>query len=283
MFFSMLANAQTTLQVASKNIERTLPYKQGYELSLEGEKADVTILAGANGVIKVSVEIFAENPSLIDARVDLEQVQFEANVAGQRVILRNYIKPFADGKKPKSNLKTIYRIYVPSNCAVDLKNKFGKANISNLFNFFKSKTEFCNVTLQNMNGGMNIESKFGDVVGSNISGEVYINATRSNVNLKQLRGSYFINNSYGNTIVDASTEQINLKIYGEQSNVVFYAHQKPYNYDISAKGGDISLPKNLSFMLNDHGEWGKNALQSVKNTQQVVTIKVNFGSVKVID
>ena len=115
---------QTTLQVATKNIEKTLPYKSGYELSIEGEKADVIVQAGSGNVVKVLVEITAKNPNMNQAKQDLEQVSFDAEVQGRRVILRNFIKPYNNGKKPESSLKTKYLIYVPSECAVQLKNNF---------------------------------------------------------------------------------------------------------------------------------------------------------------
>jgi hypothetical protein len=282
-FITFSLNAQTTLQVATKNIVRTLPYKPGYELSIDGEKADVIIQAGANSVVKVMVEITSKNPNLSDAQKDIEQVQFDAEVVGKQVILRNFTKPFSNGQKPKSNLSVAYRIYVPSECAVDLKNKFGKASISNLFNLFQSKTEFCNVTLQNIKGKINIDSKFGDITGKQLSGDVRIKAHRSNVSLSQLKGNYNINIDHGNANIVADIAQINLSIYGENANVVFAPHGRSYNYDLSAKGGEISLPQNLSFSINDNGSYGKSAYFKPQNTQQVITIKVNMGSVKVVN
>jgi hypothetical protein len=282
-FITFSSTAQTTLQVATKSIVRTLPYKPGYELSIDGEKADVIIQAGANSVVKVMVEITSKNPNLAEAQKDLEQVQFYAEVVGKQVILRNFTKPFNNGQKPKSNLAVAYRIYVPSECAVDLKNKFGKASISNLFNLFQSKTEFCNVTLQNIKGKINIDSKFGDITGKQLTGDVRIKAHRSNVSLSQLKGNYNINIDHGNANIVADIAQINLNLYGENANVIFAPYGRSYNYDLSAKGGEISLPQNLSFSINDNGSNGKSAYFKPQNTQQVITIKVNMGSVKVVN
>ncbi len=282
-FSTFSSTAQTTLQVATKNVVRTLPYKPGYELSIDGEKADVIIQAGANSVVKVMAEITSKNPNLAEAQKDLEQVQFDAEVVGKQVILRNFTKPFSNGQKPKSNLAVSYRIYVPSECAVQLKNKFGKASISNLFNLFQSKTEFCNVTLQNIKGKINIDTKFGDITGKQLSGDVRIKAHRSNLSLSQLKGNYNINIDHGNANIVADIAQINLNLYGENSNVIFAPHGRSYNYDLSAKGGEISLPQNLSFSINDNGSNGKSAYFKPQNTQQVITIKVNMGSVKVVN
>ena len=143
---------QSTLQVATKNIEKTLPYKSGYELSIEGEKADVIVQAGSGNVVKVLVEISSKNPDFNQAKLDLEQVIFDAEVQGKRVILRNFIKPYNNGKKPESSLKTKYQIFVPSDCAVQLKNNFGKTTVSNLYNFLQMYTEFSQVSITNIRG-----------------------------------------------------------------------------------------------------------------------------------
>jgi Putative adhesin len=282
-FFISNLSAQTTLEVAVKTIEKTLPYKPGYELSIEGEKADVIVQAGANSVVKVLIEITSKNPNLEEAKKDLEQVHFDAEVQGRKVILRNYTKPYNNGDKPKSSLRTAYRIYVPSECAVALKNTFGKANISNLFKFFHSRTEFCNVTLQNMKGKINVDSRFGDIVGKQLDGDVRINARRSNVSLSQLRGTYNLNMYYGKANIMADAGQINLNVIGENADVTFFPYGKTYNYDLAAKGGEISLPQNLSFSINDNGANGKSAFFKPQNTQQLITIKINMGNVKVVN
>jgi hypothetical protein len=185
--------------------------------------------------------------------------------------------------KPNSNLVTSYVIYVPSQCAVDLKNKFGKASISNLFNIFQSKTEFCNVTLQNIKGNISIDSRFGDVSGRDLDGNVYVKAHRSNVTLSQLKGTYSMNIDHGKASISADISQINLTVYGDNSDVVFFPHGRSYNYDLMAKGGEISLPQNLSFSVSDNGNYGKNAFLKPQNTQQAITIKVNMGNVKVVN
>lgn len=284
LILGYLCIAQKTLQVATKNIEKTLPYKTGYELSIEGEKADVVVQAGSGNVVKVSVEITAKNPSMTIAKQDLEQVNFDAEVQGRRVILRNYVKPYANGKKPESSLKTKYLIYVPSDCAVQLKNNFGKTNVSNLYNFLQLYTEFSQVALNNIKGKVNVDTKFGDVVGKNLDGNVMINARRSNITLSDLKGSYTLNSSHGNVNVTANLEPINLNVSGDNTNVVFNAYQKPYAYDLNTKKGTIDLPQNLAFSINDGGQNLKSAtFRPTGQVRGVVTIKVNFGNIKVLN
>jgi DUF4097 and DUF4098 domain-containing protein YvlB len=285
LIISHCALGQTNLQVASKQIEKTLPYKSGYELSIEGEKADVIVQSSANNIIKVSVEITAKHPDLNKAKQDLEQVEFDAEVVGRRVVLRNFIKPYANGKKPDANLKTKYMIYVPSDCAVQLKNNFGKTNVSNLYNFLQMYTEFSQVALNNVKGKINIDTKFGDINGKNLDGDVHINSRRSNITLSEIRGSYNINMAYGKANITASQEQINLNLVGDNADVIFNPYKKPYAYDLNTKSGLIELPQNLAFSINDGG--GQNlksaSFRPSGQVRGVVTIKMNFGNIKVVN
>ncbi len=277
-------SAQTTLQVATKNIEKTLPYKSGYELSIEGEKADVIVQAGTGNVVKVLVEITAKNPNLNQAKQDLEQVSFDAEVQGRRVILRNFIKPYSNGKKPESSLKTKYLIYVPSECAVQLKNNFGKTTVSNLYNFLQMYTEFSQVSVTNIRGKVNIDSKFGDIQGKNIDGDVRINTRRSNIALSDLKGNYNINMSYGKANITSNLEQINLNITGDNADVTFNPYKKPYAYDLNTKSGLIDLPQNLAFSINDGGQNLRSAtFRPSGQVKGMVTIKMNFGNIKVVN
>lgn len=275
---------QTTLQVATKNIEKTLPYKSGYELSIEGEKADVIVQTSTSNMVKVSVEVTAKNPLLATAQQDLEQVQFDAIVQGRRVILRNYIKPYGNGKKPESSLKTKYLIYVPADCAVQLKNNFGKTNVSNLQNFVYLYTEFSQVALNNLKGKVNIDTKFGDITGKNLNGDVKINARRSNITLSELRGNYDINMSYGKANISANIDAINLSVTGDNADVIFNPYKNAYAYDLSTKSGTIDLPQNLSFSVNDNAQNLKSAtFKPNGNVRGIVSIKMNFGNIKVIN
>ena len=275
---------QATLQVATKNIEKTLPYKAGYELNIEGEKADVVVQAGNGNVVKVSVEITSKNPDMTIAKQDLEQVVFDAEVQGKRVLLRNFIKPYQNGKKPESSIKTKYLIIVPSDCAVQLKNSFGKTNVSNLYNFLQMYTEFSQVGLNNIRGKIRIDSKFGDINAKNIDGDVKINARRSNITMSDLKGTYNITMSYGKANINANLEPISLAVTGDNADVYFNPYKKPYAYDLNTKSGTIDLPQNLAFSVSDGSQNIKSAtLRPPGQVRGMVTIKMNFGNIKVIN
>jgi phage-related protein len=281
---SRLVEGQSVLQVISKNIEKTLPYKSGYELSIDGEKADVTVQAGNTSVIKVSVEIVAKHIDLTTARLDLEQVQFDAELQGRKVVLRNFIKPYPNGKKPASSIKTKYLIVVPSDCAVQLKNNFGKTNVSNLYNFLQMYTEFSQVGLNNIKGTVSVDSKFGDIYAKNIDGDVKINTRRSNITMSDLRGNYQIQMSYGKANISSNLEPINLNIQGDHADILFLPFNKPYSYDLNTKSGLIDLPQNLAFNISDAGQNVKSAyLRPQGQIRGVVTIKMNFGNIKVVN
>lgn len=284
LMFELIAGAQTTMQVVSKNIEKTLPYRSGYELSIEGEKADVVIQAGNSNLIKVSVEITSKNPDLAVAKQDLEQVHFEAELQGRKVVIRNFLKPYANGKKPASSIKTKYLIVIPSECAVQLKNNFGKTNVSNLYNFLQMYTEFSQIGLNNLRGKVNVDAKFGDIYAKNIDADVKINARRTNITMSELKGNYQISMSYGKANISSNLEPINLNVSGDHADVLFMPFNKPYTYDLNTRSGTLDVPQNLSFSISDAGQNMRTALLRPQGQiKGIVTIKMNFGNIKVVN
>ena len=131
---------------------------------------------------------------------------------------------------------------------------------------------------------MNIDSKFGDISGKNIDGDVKINSRRSNITLSDLKGNYNINMSYGKANITSNLEQINLNITGDNADVVFNPYKKPYAYDLNTKSGLIDLPQNLAFSINDGGQNLKSAtFRPTGQVRGLVTIKMNFGNIKVVN
>jgi hypothetical protein len=64
-------SAQTTLQVVSKNVDKSLDFKMGNDLEINVEKADLTVKSWASPQVKMQVELLAKHPQLETAKKDL--------------------------------------------------------------------------------------------------------------------------------------------------------------------------------------------------------------------
>ena len=68
--------AQTTLQVVTKTVEKTMPCPNGTQLNIDAEKADVTLRTdNSSRDIKIKVELIARHPQLDVAKQDLDALK----------------------------------------------------------------------------------------------------------------------------------------------------------------------------------------------------------------
>ncbi|MEY3050463.1 MAG: hypothetical protein RLY31_248 [Bacteroidota bacterium] len=96
MLLSIGIQVQTTFQVVTCTIEKSVPYDAGNELNIEGEKAAIHVESWPCQEVKVTVELIARHPDRETARKALEDKQFSATRHGDELYFRNYFRP-SDG------------------------------------------------------------------------------------------------------------------------------------------------------------------------------------------
>jgi hypothetical protein len=280
--FTGMGFAQTTLQVVTKTIEKTLPYKNGNEVNIEGEKAEIFVETWNRNEVKVLTEIIAKHPDKKTAEKDLESMIYTSEQHGNKIYFRNYIKEGKNGKKPASDLKAIYTITLPADCPVYLKNNFGIANVSNLSKALRIHSEFSKINLENLRGQIGIDTRFGDVEGRLIDGNVKINSRRSDLVFHEIKGTWNINAQYGimKFFTNPSPELLSLNIVAEKSDVYFF-DPKPnyYGYTLQAHYGTISVPNELKFNYLENTDQLKKAIFSSKIGSSNISIKISFGDI----
>jgi len=284
LFFSILIfqdlSAQEVVQVVTKIIEKQFHYQDGYEVNVEGQKAEIFVETWPKNEIAVRMEIAAKHPKLDIAEKDLETINFVAQRIKNKIYLRNY--RYGDHANSESILTVVYHIILPEDCPVYVKNYFGTANISNLSNRLRIFGEYSQIDIDNVKGILDINTRFGDVVGEKIDGNVTINARRSDITLFDIAGHYQINAQYGILKLQPNSELLGLNISAEKSEVHLYGGSSDdFAYILTATHGEISTPKNLRLLsLEDTPEVKKLQIQP-KNREvfPTITVSVTFGDV----
>ncbi len=275
--------AQTTkLHVVTKRLEKTFEYREGYEVNIEGEKADVSIETWANPEIALTVEFSARHPKKAVAEADVEKIKYLAERVRNKIYIRNYISIQKGEAKPQSNLSARYVIRVPEDCPVYLKNYFGTANVINLAKRFRFQGEFTTVGLENVQGSIDLTTRFGDISGKGLDGDVSISSRRSDITLEEIRGRYAINASYGDVrILSASSGLLDLNIQGEQANIfLFDPKLLDYGYALTAQHGQVFFPSNLKLEFLKNTEAIKKVeFQPRAEYYPNITISVTFGDI----
>ncbi|MCR9290360.1 MAG: DUF4097 domain-containing protein [Bacteroidetes bacterium] len=283
LFFATGMNAQTTLQVVTKTIEKTIPYKDGYELNIEGEKAEIQVEAWDKADIKVHAKLIAKHPSKATAQKDLESMEFNADQHGDMIYFRNYVSTPDGESAPESDLSAVYTITLPEDCPLYLKNHFGLTKVNNLTNSLKIQSEYSKVLLDNLSGKISLDSYFGDIEGKNINGDVRIDSRRSNITLYDIMGVWDINAQYGilKLFTDPMQNLVSLDITAEKADVYFFdPNPSFYGYNLTAHYGNITAPVDLKFNYIENTQEVKKAIFSSKlGGKGNVYIKISFGDI----
>ncbi|MEM9919422.1 MAG: DUF4097 family beta strand repeat-containing protein [Bacteroidota bacterium] len=274
------AQKSVTLQVVTKNIQKTLPFKNGYEVNIEGEKADVTIRTWEKESVSISLDLVSKHPDKKVAEKDLKSMRYVADRIGKKIYIRNYIALAKGTEKPSSNLKALYTIFIPAKCPVNLTNKLGAASINDLTNELTVESEFCNIQLRNIKGEVNIRTRFGDVEGEQLSGKVNILSQRSNVTLTDLKGVFEIKAKYGVVWIDADESLVDLTISAEKTDVHFLQSRVgEYRYALRAEYGKITVPDFMKFDFTEKTNDIQQAILSPEVQQATVNISTSFGNI----
>ncbi|MDX1943713.1 MAG: DUF4097 family beta strand repeat-containing protein [Saprospiraceae bacterium] len=280
-FYSLELSAQVTVQVITKKIEKTFMYRKGYEVNLEGEKAEVIVESWDKDEIKIQLELTARHPDKAVAEKDLEAIKYLADRVKNKIYVRNYLSKSEGMPEPQSLLSAKYVIYVPEQCPVYLKNYFGTINVSNLFNSVKINSEFSKIGLNNIQGVMNVQTRFGDVLGTNLDGNMKLASRRSDITLQDIKGHYDLSAQYGIMRIRGTKDLLSLNINAEKMDV-FLDNINPslFGYNLTAQNGNISLPNNLKFThLQNTDQVKRIQFKPVTEYYATITISVSFGDI----
>ena len=284
LFISMISTAafgqSVTLQVVTKTVSRTIPFDAGNSLHIEGEKANIRLVAWDREEVGITIELTAKHPEKRTAINDLEKMHYVAEKMGRNIFLRNYIALVKGESKPTSNLQAKYVIHLPADCPVKLNNYFGQAEVDDLANELTIDSEFSNIALRNIRGDLDVKTKFGDLDGNQLSGSVKINAQRSDIRLSDLKGVFEINARFGNIWINADKGLADLNINADKANVHFtHSRIGDYRYALQASYGKITVPEFMQFDIEKQDEGIERAMLNPELQQATVNISTSFGNI----
>ncbi|MEL7020498.1 MAG: hypothetical protein AAGK47_02705 [Bacteroidota bacterium] len=281
LMLPIIAPAQQILQVVTKKIQKNFPYSVGYEVNVEGERAEMYVETWNKNEVRVEMDLIAKHPDIAIATTELERMKYVTDRVKNKIYIRNYIDE--NEGKPSSSMKARYVIYVPADCPVYLKDYFGTVNVSDLANKLRVKSEFTSIGLRNVKGEMDIKTRFGDLIGEQLDGVMRVEGRRSNITLRDLKGQYNIASQYGIIEIFANDRLIDLDIDAEKSDVFFYNdNAEIYSYQLTARHGRIQTPQDINFAsLVDDANLQQLQFKPNREFYPSVTITVSFGDIQI--
>lgn len=277
--FSFSLSGQSALKVVTKKVEQTFVYKEGYELNIEGEKAEISVQSWDEAKIKIELELTAEHTDKKVAQTDVEKIQYEMERHKNKIYARNYIN---EDQAPASSLSARYVITMPRNCPIYIKNHYGEVNVNDLANSLKVNSHFSPVGLQNIDGFIEIHSRFGDISGQSLNGDINVFSRRSDVTLSDLKGMLNLESQYGQIHLARFAALTGLNIKAEKSDIFLDVPGFDlFAYLIESSHSKMQIPSELDFKyVENDAQLKKIEFKPSREYYATVSIQITFGELK---
>lgn len=276
----LLLTAQEQVHIVTKKINESYNYREDYEVNIEGDRAEVYIQPNLENKILIDIEIIAKHPKQAQAENDVEKMATIVKRLKNKIYIRNYLEA---AERPEAQIKVIYRITVPAQCPVYIKNAYGIAEVDNLSNSVKVNSKFSRVSLQGITGTVDLFTRYGDIYGQALNGHVTIASRRTDMILKDIEGSYNIDAAYGNIQIYASMGLLDLNLNAEKSQVMlFNPDLSSFRYDLTTVSTPTLLPEGLDFEITQP-EPNVQRVQYTPNNEYFpsFSVRVTFGTLQV--
>ncbi len=274
--------AQVKVQVVSQKISKSVDWKQGMTFQLVAERADVFCTTHQLSTIAFEIVFIAKHENKSVAEADLKKMKWVFEVINKKAFLRNYIELARNESKPESDIKVVYHIKVPENCAVNIKNYFGKIEIENLNYKLNIDSEFSIINLQNVSGNTTISTTFGDISANGISGDIHIESNRSDIDIHNVAGNLDLHSNLAEIVLCEIDNNVGITIDAEKSKVKIRAGDyNRFSFNLNLTNVEMNKPDG---MLLDFTKNEKESIKAGFNTSEdhsKIDVKLNIGTLTI--
>lgn len=282
MTFAITLVAQEKLQVVTLNVDESLPVSIGDKLFINGVRAGIKVESYEGNTIELNLKLVSKNPSKNVAEKDLLKFKYVLEQFDNEIYFRNYIELEKGESKPASNLRAFYTIRIPKNIPIDIKNRFGAIQLNKLEQDIEMELEFSNLEMEDIKGDIEIQTKFGDINGINLRGNFKFTSTRSDISLEELQGNFDLNTKLGNIKIAGDKNLYKLDIDSDKSKIEFIPYKaESFQYDLSSSYGELEINNDTNFTFLDNSKKLKRVVYKKDSDLATITIKANFGSIKI--
>lgn len=274
-------SAQKTVQVVSKEIEESFEVRDGSDLQIVGERAEIAINGYDGDVVLCQVTLVSKHANVETAKEELNYLKWISEEFGKSIALRNYVELPAGIEKPSSNLKAIYTISVPNNMEIKVSDYFGIIDINFFTGELNITSEFSKVYLSDISGEIDVTSKFGDIRGNNLFGKVELISNRADISLSNISGTFEIDAKVANIELSDFSEVESLEIDASKSKIIFLnPESNRFNYELEIENGEWILPEHWKFNIESDSDKLKKAEFQIDKSRASIVLDLKFGSVE---
>ncbi len=235
--FQSLA-AQEVVRKASKTEEKVFE-KDISQVSVYGEKAQISVKGWESNTIKVILKPVSRNKVEKQAIEDLKYIKYYAEKEGNLLVIRNSFR--GEAEKITSNLGIEIEVFVPQSIPVSITNLYGPVYAADL-NEVDTEISFGSLRLTKINTSGTIQARYSNMELNAIRGELTVNAEKSDIMATDLSAHSIITTSYGKTDLYLSGNG-DLAVNGYRTAIdITLESLEKYNFRLEAAHGGVNLP-----------------------------------------
>ncbi|MDB5230035.1 MAG: hypothetical protein JWN76_840 [Chitinophagaceae bacterium] len=258
----------------NKNVSQTYPASSGDKLNIDNQFGDVVIKTWNRNEVKVDISVEVSSTIKEDADEMFNRIDIRHSKSGNNISFKTDMEDKKDrdndkrdrynknDKQDHSNQIDIhYEVSMPSNLALDLKNRFGKSVVPDLTGKVDIDEQFGDLDAGRLTNPGKITVKFGS---ANIDGlndaDVDLQFINNVATLKNITGTLDLNANFcqknGVVIYTNSINSLNVK--ANYSDVVLVVPKDvSANFNIKTQWG--SLKNNTAFNISKENEEDNNS------------------------
>lgn len=185
------------------------------ELSFNNDAGSVEISPSTDGLISVESVKIVYHKDESGVRKYRDRVEIRNEFEGAKAVVRTISN---GGEFPYTRVRTHFRIFIPGNTRLTIKNRFGNIKVDNAGSEINIDGKFGDLSISNISSGINIKNRFGKTNISDIKGKIELDAKFSEV---EVTGSSAIDCRIGHSILYISDikESKSIKIEGAHTKI----------------------------------------------------------------
>lgn len=267
----------------SKFFQESFSYKEGELIKVNGERTFVTIQSSEGNKVEANVEVISRYNDQSQAKADLEKMNVQFRKKGSTIFYSNALQINDPSSKPKSNLKTILHLKVPSYAQVEVINSYGGLSINGSIKYINVESKFCTTETNDFKGNFIINSKYGTIKCTNSVGKINAKGNRSDLMLSNTGGKIEADIKYGSVDITYSDGIELMKITSENAPITLIVPEKLSNglglqcdnckIDTESCNNEIAQQRtDSSHNINIKGNKSKISSQNIKSKKGDIKI-----------
>ena len=179
----------------SKNIDIKIPANPGMLIFIEHTFGNIDVRKGVNNQILITGEKRVSDDDNELAGEFLDKMKLDVEENGNTIRIKtNYPDEY---KNKIKNFSISYKIEIPEDIDLNLKNSFGNTDLKGISGRFSISNAFGKLSTEDLTGESQLKNKFGELTAENIKGETNINNSHGSIDIKNITGNLTAGTKFG--------------------------------------------------------------------------------------